>query len=342
MRIIERARLRERNTLQISAQCAALVEVDSEVELQAAIEWCQQHKLNVIPLGEGSNVVFATQLNVALLRYCGKSIEILEDHADHLLVRVEAGHSWHDFVRWTLQQGCSGLENLALIPGTVGAAPIQNIGAYGVEVKDSIAQVHGISIADGKPFTLSQGKCEFAYRDSVFKQTLKDAVLITTVDFYLPRGVNVNTRYPALASYLAAQGIENALPQQVFDAVVAIRSSKLPAPEEVPNVGSFFKNPMIALERAAALQQRFPGLPSFVVDDMCAKVPAAWMIEHCGWKGRRNGDVGVHSEHALVLVNYGAGTGEQILDLASRIAADVAATFDVQLDIEPRLYGFTA
>jgi UDP-N-acetylmuramate dehydrogenase len=331
--------LQRYNTLALQARAQAFVSINSEAELLAALALAREQQLQVVPLGEGSNVVFAGDLDVLLIQQQMKGIEVLALAEDAVRLRVAAGENWHALVQWTLSQGYFGLENLALIPGTVGAAPIQNIGAYGVELQSSLLQVHARQIADDKLIMLSNEACEFGYRDSIFKQRLQDQLVITAVDLQLSRYSEVNIVYPALATYFDEHADIDPTPQAVFDAVVNIRRSKLPDPARVPNAGSFFKNPVVANEVVEKLRAAFPALPCFPQPNGTAKVSAAWMIDYCGWKGARRGDAGVHAEHALVLVNYGSASGEQLLALAAEIAASVWDTFGVELEIEPRIYG---
>lgn len=339
MRIRCAESLQDKNTLALPAAATALGRVESLQDLHQGLEWAQSHHHVVIPLGEGSNVVFAGDLSGLALQVANRGIQLLESTADRIVLRVAAGENWHGLVSWCCAQGYHGLENLALIPGTVGAAPIQNIGAYGVELSALLRAVHAVEIDSGQAFVLNARECEFDYRDSVFKGRLRDRVVITAVDLCLSRLPEVNTDYPSLAAYLREEGIVEPSPQQVLAAVTAIRRARLPDPQLEPNAGSFFKNPVVSVERAGVLQQLAPGLPVYPQGNARAKVPAAWLIEACGWKGRREGGVGVHPDHALVLVHYGGASGAELLALADRIAASVAERFDVQLEVEPRIYG---
>lgn len=326
------------NTLALAAQARALATIESDEDLVDALRWAREHRLPVVPLGEGSNIVLAKDLDALVLRLNTRGIELLDATAGTVSLRVAAGESWHGFVQWTLQQGYYGLQNLALIPGTVGAAPIQNIGAYGVELQSTVSRVHGRLIADGSETSLDNTACEFAYRDSVFKHAWRDRIIITQVDMELALSPAVDISYPALANCFAA-ACASPSPLEVFDAVVALRQSKLPDPAQLPNAGSFFKNPVLAADSASALLEKYPGLPGYPQPDGRVKLPAAWMIDHCGWKGRQRDGLGVHPEHALVLVNYGSNNGAQLLALAREIADSVAAEFGVELCIEPRVYG---
>ncbi|MDE0949901.1 MAG: UDP-N-acetylmuramate dehydrogenase [Halioglobus sp.] len=327
------------NTLRLHAQAAAQVAINNDVELVACLEWARVRSLSIVPLGEGSNVVLAGNVDalVVLQRTCG--IEIIARTDDTVVLRVAAGENWHALVRWTLQQGYFGLENLALIPGTVGAAPIQNVGAYGVELQSVLLRVHARQLTDGRIIELNGKECEFGYRDSIFKHGLKDQLLITAVDLELSLHPKVNTRYPAIANYCLEHGIVSPTPPEIFDAVVSIRQSKLPDPAVEPNAGSFFKNPLLQAHEAQGLVAAYSSLPLYPQSDGRVKVSAAWMIDQCGWKGFRKEGLGVHPEHALVLVNYGSNSGPQLLSLANDIAATVRRTFGINLEIEPRVYG---
>ena len=339
VRILHGEALQPFNSLALQASADALVTVATTEELLAACRWAQQRDLSVVPLGQGSNVVLAGDLNALVVLQQIPGIELIDQRGDTVTLRVGAGEDWHSLVQWSMEQGLYGLENLALIPGTVGAAPIQNIGAYGVELKSFVHAVHAIAIATGEQVSLSASECEFAYRYSVFKGRLQDRLVITAVDLRLSRRADIHIAYPALAAQLADFPGKEITPQQVFAAVVAIRSSKLPDPAVVPNAGSFFKNPQLPAAQASALAARFPDLPGYPQPDGSVKFAAAWMIEYCGWKAYREQDLGVHPEHALVLVNYGNNDGRQLLGLAGRIAASVRETFGIELHIEPRVYG---
>ncbi|MEZ5502623.1 MAG: UDP-N-acetylmuramate dehydrogenase [Halioglobus sp.] len=331
--------LRAHNTLALQSRADAFVAVSSDAELLAALAWAKARRMPVIPLGEGSNVVFAGDVHALVLRQATQGITLLEVRPNAVLLRVAAGQNWHELVRWSLQQGYNGLENLALIPGTAGAAPIQNIGAYGVELQSLIACVHARRIDDGTAVTLDNQSCEFGYRDSIFKRELSGQLIITAIEITLSRQAVVNTDYPALASFFLQHPLLERTPQAVFEAVVSIRRSKLPDPADEPNAGSFFKNPVLDSSQARKLVANFPQLPAFPQADGRVKLSAAWMIEYCGWKGFERDRLGVHPQHALVLVNHGNDSGAQLLDLANEITRSVYEVFAVSLEIEPRVYG---
>jgi UDP-N-acetylmuramate dehydrogenase len=331
--------LRPLNSLALTASASALAEVQDLVELDRALLWARERGFAVTVLGEGSNVVLAGDVEGLVLAQRSRGIEILAEDGDEVTLRVAAGENWHALVQWALGRGFNGLENLALIPGTVGAAPIQNIGAYGVELEPFVRTVHAVQIEDSQAVLLSAAQCQFGYRDSVFKHAMRDQLVITAVDLQLKRGSPLQLSYPALAAALAHREAESLTHRDVFDAVVAIRQSRLPDPSVEPNVGSFFKNPVLRAEHTSELMSRFPELPVYRQANGLSKIPAAWLIDYCGWKGHRENGVAVHPQHALVLVNCGADDGQAVLALAKKIADSVYATFSVTLEIEPRVYG---
>lgn len=339
MHVVENEPLQDLNTLSLEGCARALTRVRSGRELRTALDWAKVEGLAVVPLGEGSNVVIAGDVDALVIRMETRGITVLDDSRAQLQLRVAAGENWHSLVAWTIGRGFYGLENLALIPGTVGAAPIQNIGAYGVELAGFVQRVHCISVDSGEPQVLDAAACRFGYRDSVFKQALRDSLVITEVDFQLSHQPAVQVEYPVLSRWLEERGIVTPTPQSVFEAVVDIRRSKLPDPRQVPNAGSFFKNPVVTGERARALSHRFPDLPQYPQADGSIKLPAAWLIDYCGWKGHCKGGLGVHPQHALVIVNYGSNSGKALLALAADVAASVLDSFDIELEIEPRIYG---
>lgn len=329
-----------RNTLRLKATPSALRSVSSVAGVEQALLWARARKLSVLPLGEGSNVVLLPRIDALVLDLQLKGCELLQRDDSEVLLRVAAGENWHALVAWTLSQGYCGLENLALIPGTVGAAPVQNIGAYGRELAPFVAAVHALRCADASPLRLSQADCRFGYRDSVFKQALRDQVVITHVDLRLPLRATVEFSYPGLREALAQRDTaDSPTHRAVYDAVVALRRAKLPDPAREPNVGSFFKNPILARAQAEVLRRDHPELPLYPAGPEQSKLAAAWLIERTGWKGVRHGAVGVHPGHALVLVNYGADSGSEVLGLAAEIQASVQAQFGVLLELEPRVYG---
>ncbi|WP_234446485.1 MULTISPECIES: UDP-N-acetylmuramate dehydrogenase [unclassified Luteimonas] len=329
-----------RTSFRVPARAAWLVEVADASALPAALADPRMDRGPLLPIGGGSNLLFAGPLDGVALALTGAAARILEDDGERVLVRAEAGHAWHDFVLRTLSLGLSGLENLALIPGTVGAAPIQNIGAYGVELDRRIHAVEAWDREAGALVRLAAGDCGFAYRDSRFKREPSRWV-VTAVEFALARTPRLELGYAGIGRELADMGIDIPTPAQVADAVCRIRRRKLPDPAVLGNAGSFFKNPIVAQAQADALASTYPDLPCFAAGPGLAKLSAAWLIDAAGWKGHRDGDAGVAPGHALVLVNHGRATGEDLLALARRIADSVQARFGVALEPEPRIVGAT-
>ena len=343
-RLVENACLDARNTFGVPARAPLLVEVADAAALPELFGYAMLRDGPVLVLGGGSNLLFAGDPQGAVLALGAQRIRIVEDDGDVAIVRADAGVEWHVLVLWTLGHGLAGLENLALIPGTVGAAPIQNIGAYGIEVRERIHAVEAFERATGTLRRLSAEDCAFAYRDSLFKRE-PERFVVTAVEFALSRTPALRLDYAGLGDELAAMGVDAAAadavrPSLVAEAVCRIRRRKLPDPAVLGNAGSFFKNPVVPVAQADALKAAHPALPMFRGnDDATRKLSAAWLIDACGWKGHRDGDAGVAATHALVLVNHGHATGAQLLDLARRIAASVQNRFDVALEPEPRIVG---
>jgi UDP-N-acetylmuramate dehydrogenase len=343
IRIARDAPLQSRNTFGVAATAPVLVEVADSTALPALLADRDFGGELSLVLGGGSNLLFAGNPQGVVLALTGKRTSLLgtaKGYADErTVVRADAGVEWHDFVMRTIRHGFAGLENLALIPGTVGAAPIQNIGAYGVEVRDFIHAVEVFEPATGVQHRFDAGECRFAYRDSLFKQQ-PDRYIVTAVEFALSRSPSLKLDYAGIREELEAMGVETPQPRHVADAVIAIRRRKLPDPAVLGNAGSFFKNPIVPMAQADALKAEHEGLPVFRGNnDATRKLSAAWFIDQCGWKGHRDGDAGVAASHALVLVNHGRATGAQLLDLARRIAHSVSERFDVALEPEPRVIG---
>jgi UDP-N-acetylmuramate dehydrogenase len=335
------AALAARNTFGVAARAPLLVEVADADALPGVFAEAVPGGSPLLVLGGGSNLLFAGDPEGVLLALTGRRVSVVEDDGDVAIVRAEAGAVWHDFLLWTRAHGFAGLENLALIPGTVGAAPIQNIGAYGTEVRERIHAVDAFEPATGTLHRLHPEACAFAYRDSVFKRQ-PDRYIVTAVEFALPRIAPLKLDYAGVGDELAAMGVGNPTPSQVAEAVCRIRRRKLPDPAVIGNAGSFFKNPIVPAAQAADLQSAYPKLPVFRGgDEGTRKLSAAWLIDQCGWKGHREGDAGVAASHALVLVNHGQATGAQLLALARKIAASVRERFGVGLEPEPRVIGAT-
>ena len=338
-RLIENARLDARNTFGVPARASLLVDVSDTAALPELFGYPMLRDGPLLVLGGGSNLLFAGDPEGAVMSLSAQSIRIIADDGETVVVRADAGVEWHTLVLWTLGHGLAGLENLALIPGTVGAAPIQNIGAYGVEVGEHVHAVEAFERPAAGVVRLERAECAFAYRDSVFKAD-PDRYLVTAVEFLLSRTPNLRLAYSGLADELLAMDIDTPTASQVAEAVCHIRRRKLPNPAVLGNAGSFFKNPLVPATTAAALKAEHAALPVFPGGhDAISKLSAAWLIDACGWKGYRDGDAGVSATHALVLVNHGRASGRQLLDVARKVAASVHARFGVALEPEPRVIG---
>lgn len=336
--LIENAPLRGRNTLRVDARARWLAEIHDTAAIPELLAHPAFGDVPPLLLGEGSNVLFAGDYAGAILSMKSRGIGKLGEDNDNIRIRVAAGEHWDGFVRWTLAQGHAGLENLILIPGSVGAAPMQNIGAYGVEVGEFIDAVEAFDIGERRFATLTNRECEFGYRDSVFKRH-PDRWLITAVNLRLPREWTPRMEYSGVRDELRRMGIGQPAPIHVAHAVVNLRTRKLPDPAVIGNAGSFFKNPLVPAAQAAALHREHPHLPCWPVDDTISKLSAAWLIETCGFKGLREGDAGISNRHALVLVNHGHASGAQLWALAQRVREGVATRFGVTLEPEPRVIG---
>ena len=329
--------LRERNTLGFEVVAEWALPITQAEQIPQAITWAKNAGSPYRTLGGGSNVVLPTQLAGLTLLMDIDFIEVLENHDSSTRLRVGAGVNWHNFVRWTLDQNYRGLENLALIPGTVGAAPIQNIGAYGVEVKEYINGIEAYDCQTNQWATLSKTDCQFSYRHSVFKDE-PNRFVITAVIFDLPKVWQPRISYADLTKHFDNRAIETITAQEIFDAVFAIRTQKLPDPKVIGNVGSFFQNPVISNQQLQSLKGQFPQIVSYPESATHSKVAAGWLIDQCGFKGMQMGNVGVHDKQALVLTHRGGGNVVELLELAEQIQKRVKETFGVELVIEPILF----
>lgn len=326
------------NTFGIAARARFFAAPSSEAELAQLLRSVTARNLPLMVLGGGSNVVFGGDFAGLVIHPDMRGIACIGESATHYRIEAAAGEKWHDFVQYTLAQGWYGLENLSLIPGTVGASPIQNIGAYGVEVTDRLHSLTAMDIATGELREFCHGECRFGYRDSIFKQELRDRYIITRVRFELSKAPTLKTDYGDIQKELTASGIERPTPRQVAAAVVAIRTRKLPLPAVLGNAGSFFKNPVVSREALASLRTAWPELVAYPQGE-AAKLAAGWLIERAGWKGRRIGPVGSYEKQALVLVNHGGATGADVVRVARAIQQAVHDTFGVELEMEPQVYG---
>ncbi len=317
-------------TFRVPAKASVLTAVGSAAQLDrlAATPGFENRDWHI--LGGGSNILLTQDLVKPVVRISVPGLRLLSESGDQVLIEAGAGVVWHKLVNWSLDQGLSGLENLSLIPGTVGAAPIQNIGAYGVELKDLFHSLDAWEVATGTVRTFDRADCDFGYRESAFKRDIGRWVVLQ-VRLTLSRTPRLNLDYGAIREVLAEKGIASPTPKDVSDAVIAIRRSKLPDPAMIGNAGSFFKNPEIQQKQYDGLKAAYPELPGWPTNDGMVKIPAGWLIERAGWKGFREGDAGVHDRQALVLVNHGAATGAQLRDLAGRIIHDIRQRYGVAL-----------
>ncbi len=326
------------NTLRVDATAAWLADVNGAEALPAVLDLPTLRQGPLLVLGEGSNVLFTRDYPGVVLRLRFAGLEVLQDDGNSAVVRAEAGAGWDGFVDWTLARGYRGLENLALIPGLVGAAPIQNIGAYGAEVAETIVAVRAWDRLEGRSRTLGPDDCRFAYRDSVFKQD-PDRWIVTSVDFRLDRARPLRLDYAGVREELAAMDAIEPTAADVAEAVRRLRRRKLPDPASIGNAGSFFKNPVVPDALAERILAADPGAPAYPAGPGQRKMSAAWLIERCGWRGYREGDAGISAQHALVLVNHGCASGAELLTLARRVAESVERRFGVRLEPEPRIVG---
>ena len=336
MKYISDYALSEYNTLGFRSVAQFFAEPQSPEEIEACIQWAKEKQLSVHVLGGGSNVLLAPQVNGLVLKPALNDISF-ELKGDDVLVTVGAGTDWHELVRWTVERGWSGIESMALIPGSVGAAPVQNIGAYGTELKDVFYCLTAFDTQQNSWVSFTKEACNFAYRDSRFKQE-KGRFIIAEVVLKLSRTATVNVKYDALTGYLSGLGIDKPSLVQVFDGVCAVRRAKLPDPNELANAGSFFKNPVISADHYQQILEHWPTLVGYPEPDGRVKVAAGWLIDKCQWKGYRQGPVGVYEKQALVLVHYGGGTRDQLLALASDIKESIHSAFGIDLEIEPQLF----
>jgi UDP-N-acetylmuramate dehydrogenase len=324
------------NTFGIPARARRYLRVSDPAQLAVLAADPALAALPRLVLGGGSNLLITrAEVDQLVLHMALMGKEIVGETTDAVLVRAHAGENWHGFVQFTLEQGLGGLENMSLIPGTVGASPIQNIGAYGAEVKDLFHSLTAFDFATGATRVMDAAACRFGYRDSVFKHEDGRQLAVLDVTFALPKAWRPNLRYAELAREIEGQGIADPTPRQVADAVIAIRRRKLPDPAEIGNAGSFFKNPVVPGEHCARLLAQWPTLVHHAQPDGSEKLAAGWLIDQCGWKGKSLGRAGVYPKQALVLVNNGGASGEEVLALARAIQADVQARFGVLLEPEP-------
>ena len=330
MRIFENHSLKAYNTFRIDCKAAFFAVVTSVLELRKILAEPKFLKLPKLFLGGGSNILFCRDYEGLVILIDLKGISDLGNG----LIKVQAGENWHEFVLWSIHHGYNGIENLSLIPGNIGAAPMQNIGAYGVELKDVFIELEAFHIASEEIHSFDRESCHFGYRESVFKNIHKGEYIILSVKLQLRNDGVVNTVYGAITEILDQMGVDHPGPKEVSKAVISIRSSKLPNPKEIGNSGSFFKNPVILKSHFEDIKKEYADAPSYAVNNREVKVPAAWLIEKTGWKGKRIGNYGVHDKQALVLVNYGGANGKDIYKLAQDIQSSVKDKFGIPLQME--------
>ena len=334
MTVQTNVQLKPFNTFGIEAKAKYFVEISTIVELQNILQNPDYQGIERLILGGGSNLLLTKDFDGLVIKINIKGFEVVKENDDNIWIKSGAGVAWHDLVMHCVNQNYAGIENLSLIPGTVGAAPMQNIGAYGIEIKDVFEDLEAIEIATGKTKIFDQQICNFGYRESIFKHEAKGKYIILNVTFKLNKKPTFYVEYGAIKDTLAEMGIAELSIKAISDAVIHIRQSKLPNPAEIGNAGSFFKNPEIQKTQFEKLKAQFPTIPSYPVSETTTKVPAGWLIEQAGWKGQRFGNVGVHAKQALVLVNYGGGKGEEIKTLSQKIQVSVKEKFGIQLSAE--------
>lgn len=334
MKLLENISLKPYNTFGIDARAKYLASFSSLEELQEVLNNQSLALHNSLVLGGGSNILLTKDVDGLVLKNEIKGIDIVSEDEEYVYVKVGGGENWHQFVLYCIEKNLAGVENLSLIPGNVGASPMQNIGAYGVEIKDVFHSLEAMHIGEMKMQTFSNKDCAFGYRESVFKNKYKGQFIITSVTYRLNKKPTFNTSYGAIQQELEKMGVQELSIKVVSQAVINIRSSKLPDWTKIGNAGSFFKNPQVKNAKFHELKQMFPTIPSFPVDETHTKIPAGWLIEQCGWKGYHKGDAGCYEKQALVLVNYGSATGSEIYSLSQEIIESVQNKFGISLERE--------
>ena len=336
--ILQNISLQSYNTFGINCTAKNFIEVKTVDELLKVLEFAEQEEYHsILVLGGGSNILFLKDFEGLVIKNSITGREVIEENEENTTLYVSAGENWHQFVLFCLEHNYGGVENLSLIPGTVGAAPMQNIGAYGVEIRDVVQRVKVIDRKTKKTLWISNNECQFGYRSSIFKHQAKDKYIIIGVEFRLTiKNHTLNTSYGAIQ-----EALENDSPtiQEISKAVISIRESKLPNPKEIGNGGSFFKNPEIPSSQFLKLKTEFPNIVGYPISDKITKVPAGWLIEQCGWKGKIVGNTGAHKNQALVLVNYGNAKGEEVWNLAKEIQKSVFDKFGIHIEPEINIVG---
>ena len=325
--------LKKYNTFGIEAKAKQFAAVHSIAELKTVLE--ENKSENKFILGGGSNMLLTKDVDALVIHIDLKGKRITAENEDHVWVESQAGENWHEFVLWTIDQDFGGLENMSLIPGNVGTTPVQNIGAYGTEIKDTFISCEALTTINQELKTFTKQECHFGYRESIFKNEVKDQYIITSVVFKLTkRNHNINTSYGDITNELAKNNITNPSLKDISNAVITIRQSKLPDPKELGNSGSFFKNPILLKTDFEKIHHQFPEMKYYDISETEVKVPAGWLIEEAGFKGKRFGDAGIHKKQALVLVNYGNATGQEILNVSKNIQETIFKTFGIHIEAE--------
>jgi UDP-N-acetylmuramate dehydrogenase len=333
MKVSQNASLKSYNTFGIDVKAKTLISITSVDELISVLK--KNYAEDLFILGGGSNMLLTQNVDATVVHIDIKGIEIVRETEEFVFVKASAGENWHEFVLHTLHQNWGGLENLSLIPGNVGTSPIQNIGAYGVELKDHFVSCDAVDIQTLETVNFAAEECEFEYRNSIFKNKAKGKYIITSVVFQLRKtNHKLLTNYGAINEALKELGVDNPTIQDISSAVIKIRQQKLPDPKKIGNSGSFFKNPVVTDQEFEALKKQFPEIPNYPVGKNSIKIPAGWLIDKAGLKGYREGDAGIHKNQALVLVNYGEATGEEILNLSRKVQAKILTKFDIHLEPE--------
>lgn len=337
MQLKENYALKSLNSFGIDILSKYYSNISSNEALLEILAWNKKQQNPLLILGGGSNILFTKNFEGLVLHNALKGIELVNESNEYYYVKAMAGEPWQEFVQYCVKQNYAGVENLSLIPGNIGATPMQNIGAYGVEIKDVFYELEALHIDDQNLVVFKKEDCNFGYRDSIFKQSLKNKFIITSVTYQLPKLPKYNTSYGAIEIELEKQGVKELSIAAIAKAVIAIRQSKLPDPQKIGNAGSFFKNPIISTEKYFQLKKAYPTLPGYA-DGASTKLPAGWLIEQSGWKGYRKEDAGSYALQALVLVNYGKATGKEIYELSEQIIQSVQAEFEIILEREVNIY----
>ncbi len=336
--ILENYDLQSLNTLAVPSYAQWFAEITDENQLLAALEFQKQQQCSLLILGGGSNVVLPEKVNGLVLKMATTGHSIVAETDKDIIITFAAGENWHSIVMWCVEQGYYGIENLALIPGCIGAAPIQNIGAYGVELKDCFESLNAINIDSGEAIYLDVNQCQFDYRDSIFKRGLLDKVIITDVTLRLKKIPNLTLAYPALKNALQQENLKSLTPLDVANAVIEIRESKLPSPSDIPNAGSFFKNPIVSESVFQKLKKQYPQLVAYPQKNNAYKLAAGWLLDNAGWKGKVVNGVCMHHQQALVLTNPQRCTSDQLLHFIEIVRTSIQEKFNIQLEIEPRIF----